>query len=521
MTLTVAGVTRDEAFSGALSALVDAGFASALFARDAGLWGEAAAVEAAIRLGWTDFEDNAERVLGEAERLSAGFRATGVDRFVLCGMGGSSLAPLVIAPGLGVLDSTHPAAVREALEGDLARTAVIVSSKSGGTVETLSHLAAFEAAFAGAGINPSGRIVVVTDPGSKLEDAARASGQRVFLADPTVGGRFSALTAFGIVPSVLAGADMRSVVRDAAAVRGLIASDTPENPALVLAAAIAAGLPERFLLELVSDGSLPAELGLWIEQLVGESTGKDGRGVLPIALPAGATASAGALGAAAGSAEGAAKSSGTTALALTFSLDTTAASGLSVAGPLGSQLLLWQVVTAALGFLIGVDPFNQPDVEAAKAATRESLGAPGRAAAEELSPAAVRARLDAAAPVDGYVAIQAYVDPNDAELAADLEELRRELCAELGTPVAVGYGPRYLHSTGQFHKGGPNRAAFLQLIGLAERDVAIPGGEQSFGELIAAQAHGDASVLRERGREVITVETADPTEFVRALLGRG
>ncbi|MBP6685051.1 MAG: glucose-6-phosphate isomerase [Leucobacter sp.] len=523
MTLAVTGERQGEAFANALASLLNTRFASRLFAQDATLWGEAAAAEAAVRLGWTDFAENARELVSAAGRLADEFRAAGIDRFVLCGMGGSSLAPLVIAPDLTVLDSTHPGAVRAALGGDLSRTAVIVSSKSGGTVETLSHLAAFESAFIGAGIAPDTRIVFVTDPESKLADFARVHGNRVFLADPSVGGRFSALTAFGIVPSVLAGANVSKIVDDAIAARSEFVTDTAENPALRLASALAAGLPERFLLELHPDGGLPAELGLWIEQLVAESTGKDGRGVLPIALPAGAAATAvpsvetlyfGAQSDPAANGRNADVADGVTR------------SGLTVTGSLGEQMLLWQVATAALGFLMGVDPFNQPDVEAAKVASRATLEENGSESGTANVPRAsdVAADLLLAAPDGGYVSIQAYVDPNEPDMDALLEELRATLSARLGAAVAVGYGPRYLHSTGQLHKGGPASAAFLQLIGLDAPDVNIPSNERevagspTFGELLLSQARGDASVLRDRGRAVVTVETADIRGFVRDLL---
>ncbi len=521
MTITVTGERQDEAFANALASLLDARFASRLFAQDATLWGEAAAAEAAVRLGWTDFAENAREVLGSAGRLADEFRAAGIDRFVLCGMGGSSLAPLVIAPDLTVLDSTHPATVRAALTGDLSRTVVIVSSKSGGTVETLSHLAAFESAFIGAGIAPDTRIVFVTDPESQLAEAGHAQGNRVFLADPCVGGRFSALTAFGIVPSVLAGANVSQIVADAAAARPAFVSDAAENPALRLAAALAAGLPERFLLELHPDGGLPAELGLWIEQLVAESTGKDGRGVLPIALPENVAAtSAASVETLRYRAQGDPAVPGLHGDAS----GTSPRSGLAVAGSLGEQMLLWQVATAALGFLMGVDPFNQPDVEAAKIASRASRGDDEADSSSAPRAADVAAELRRAAPGAEYLSIQAYVDPNEPGMDALLEELRATLSARLGTPIAFGYGPRYLHSTGQLHKGGPAQAAFLQLIGLASRDVAIPSseqdnaGSQTFGELLLSQARGDASVLRDRGRAVVTVETADVTAFVRELL---
>ncbi|GAA2830844.1 glucose-6-phosphate isomerase [Leucobacter komagatae] len=515
MTISLTGVSRDAAFDGALGSLRDASFASRLFSKDTSLWGAEAAVEAAVRLGWTDFEGNASEVLAATEDLRRELLDDGIDSFVLCGMGGSSLAPLMIAPALRVLDSTHPDTVRAALEGDLSRTAVIVSSKSGGTVETMSQMRAFEAAFVGAGVDPAGRIIVVTDPGSALEDAATRAGHRVFNADPSVGGRFSVFTAFGIVPSVLAGADMQQLVADAAGVRDELALDSGENPGLVLAAALAAHLPERFVAELTTDGTLPAEFGLWIEQLVAESTGKDGKGVFPIALPAGATPSG------ASSATlvrlGAAEALGNDGR----SSDSDSDSGIGVFAPLGAQLLLWQVATAAMGFLVGVDPFNQPDVEAAKIATRESLGAPAQTSPAAPAPAEIRARLRELVLPEGYLAVQAYVDSGDPELAGLLVRARQELSAELGVPVALGYGPRYLHSTGQFHKGGPACGTFLQIIGVDAQEVAIPGEEAGFGALLEAQAHGDASVLRERGRDVVSVETQDPVGFLRGLLARG
>lgn len=514
MTISLTGVDRDEAFDGALGSLLDASFASRLFAKDASLWGTEAAVEAAVRLGWTDFEGTASAVFTATADLRRELLEAGIDSFVLCGMGGSSLAPLMIAPGLRVLDSTHPDTVRAALEGDLSRTAVIVSSKSGGTVETMSQMRAFEAAFVGAGVDPAGRIIVVTDPGSAFEDAATRAGHRVFNADPNVGGRFSVFTAFGIVPSALAGADMQQLVADAARVRAELALDSAENPGLVLAAALAAHVPERFVAELTTDGTLPAEFGLWIEQLVAESTGKDGRGVFPIALPAGATPSG------ADSATlvrlGAARALGNDGLSSESGIDS--GSGIGVFAPLGAQLLLWQVATAAMGFLLEVDPFNQPDVEAAKIATRESLGSPAQPSPIAPAPAEVRARLRELVSPEGYLTVQAYVDSGDAELEGLLVRLRQELSADLGVPVAIGYGPRYLHSTGQFHKGGPACGTFLQVIGVDAQEVAIPGEEAGFGALLEAQAHGDASVLRARGRNVVSVETQDPVGFLRGLL---
>ncbi|MFT4233059.1 MAG: glucose-6-phosphate isomerase [Leucobacter sp.] len=487
-----------------LSRLVADRVASRIFEKDATLWGPAAAAEAAIRLGWTDFARAAEELIPGIERLREEFAAEGVDRIVLCGMGGSSLAPAVITRWAGVeltmIDSTHPDAVRRVLDADLlGRTAVVVSSKSGSTIETRSHLAAFEHAFRSAGIMPAERIVIVTDPGSPLDGESRVAGRRVFNADPKVGGRFSALTAFGLVPSGLAGADIRALVADAAGVRDALSADSDENPALRLAAAVDAGLPERLILAVGENAGSAWGLGSWIEQLVAESTGKDGKGVLPIALPIDAP-------------EFGAPPANTVRVRVGAELpDGSEGWDIASAGPLGAQMLAWEVATAALGFLMGIDPFNQPDVEAAKVAARAVLGESGSTVddgAEPESGAASAARiveeLRAAVPAGGYLAIQAYLDPSSAQARA-LHELRDRLASRLGAPVALGFGPSYLHSVGQLHKGGPALGAFLQLTEVGDRDLMIPGAESSFGALIAAQARGDREVLAERGRPVVVM----------------
>lgn len=495
----------------ALTALARDRVAGRVFARDATLWGPAAEAEAAIRLGWTDIADRAAETIAAAAALRDRLRAEGVDRVVLCGMGGSSLAPAVIARWSGVeltmLDSTHPDAVRRALGSDPARTVVVVSSKSGSTIETRSHLAAFEQRLGDAGIDAASRIVIVTDPGSPLDVESRAAGRHVFNADPHVGGRFSALTAFGLVPSVLAGADATGLVADAVAVRPALTADDAGNPALRLAAAIAAGLPDRSVLALSEAPGARWGLGAWIEQLIAESTGKQGRGVLPIALPDDAP-------------EIAAPPAST--LPVRLGDDAAPANGIAVSGPLGAQLLLWEVATAALGRLMGIDPFDQPDVEAAKVAARAALAAgpsPEADAAADAgrpSPAELAAELRAAVQPLGYLAIQAYVDP-EGPAAAPLRALRGRLAGALGVPVALGYGPSFLHSVGQLHKGGPAIGAFLQVTHAAAEDLAIPASESTFGELIAAQAHGDRSVLVERGRPVVVLDTADPERDIAAL----
>lgn len=503
-----------------LTALLESRFASRLFAKDSTLWGEAARPEASIRLGWTEFAPSARRLIPEIEALRAELRTQGVDRVVLCGMGGSSLAPAVICRWAGaplvMLDSTHPAAVSRAIgdDAELTRTAVVVSSKSGSTIETRSQLAAFESAFERLGIAPSSRIIIVTDPGSALDTDSRAAGRRVFNADPNVGGRFSALTAFGLVPSCLAGADVRTLVEDAQAVRELLAQNDERNPALRLAAAISARLPERYLLATRSAQSADWGLGAWIEQLIAESTGKNGLGVLPVALEADAI-------------EFRRASSNVLTIGLTGengSAESEAAgtADIVVAAELGAQLLFWEVVTAALGALMGIDPFNQPDVESAKVAARAALVQPGDETAAGADEAATRADatiawLRNAVPNGGYLVLQAFLDQG-AEYSPALTELRERLADALGVPVALCWGPSYLHSTGQLHKGGPALGAFLQFVETEMPMLEIPGSAHGFETLIAAQARGDREVLLGRGRPVLTIQTNDPAETAGSLI---
>lgn len=510
-------ILADPEFSRSLAELVQDRVASRVFAQDATLWGVAAEAEAGVRLGWTDFAEVAEDLVTEATQLRARLQANGVDRVVLCGMGGSSLAPAVICRWAGVpletVDSTHPSVVRAALQGELARTVVVVSSKSGSTIETLSHRAAFTEAFREAGLDPARHVVVITDPGSSLEADARAVGQRVFLADPNVGGRFSALTAFGLVPAVLAGADATQLIAEAQAVREQLAADTLENPSSRLAAAIAAGLPDKYVLGIVADVDAEWGLGSWIEQLVAESTGKEGKGVLPIALVEGAV-------------ELQRTPPNTRIVRLgsgSRGVDSGSPSELVVAAPLGAQLLLWETATAVLGRLMGIDPFNQPDVESAKVAARAQLEAstplPFSASdSDPREPAALLAALRSSIPSNGYLAIQAYLDPH-GPTAPLLDELRNRLAEAFGVPVALGWGPRYLHSTGQLHKGGPALGAFLQITDERLNSLAIPGSENGFDTLVVAQANGDRDVLVDRGRAVLVLSSADPAAELRALLG--
>jgi glucose-6-phosphate isomerase len=500
--------------------------ASKLAAGDPTLWGPDAEPEASKRLSWVSLHESSRPLVDELAALRRGLHEEGVDRVVLAGMGGSSLAPEVICAtrsggshgGAGngfvggehplvVLDTTDPGQVSDALAGDLSRTVLVVSSKSGGTVETDSQRRIFSQVFEANGIDAATRMVVVTDPGTKLADLAREEGYRSLVeADPGVGGRYSALTAFGLVPSALAGVDIGQLLDEAAQAAPELARDAADNPAIVLAAAMAAAHAAGAEKVVLADtGSGLVGFGNWAEQLIAESTGKQGTGLLPVVVEdaeapgfadAGPDATPVAIGPAAGGAR------------------------VSVTGSLGGQFLLWETAVALAGRLLGINPFDQPDVESAKQATRDLLAeagsggssgsADGDTAVLTDGPVEVRVAGDASwlgtpatlgaalqalvdqAPEGGYLSIQAYLDRLDD---ASFETLRPELAKATGLQTTFGWGPRFLHSTGQYHKGGHQNGVFLQVTGSVADDLAIPGQPFSFGTLEHAQARGDAGVL--------------------------
>ena len=507
-------------------------FASRLFAKDPTLWGPDAESESAVRLAWVTLGHTSRPLLGEVAALREHLAGQGVDHVVLCGMGGSSLAPEVICATAGVeltvLDSSNPDSVRAALTDRLASAVVVVSSKSGSTVETDSQRRAFKAAFTAAGLNPAQRIVIVTDPGSPLDKEARADGYRVINADPDVGGRYSALTAFGLVPSGLAGVDLEQLLDEAESVTDLLGDDDEANPALRLGAAMAGTQPLRDKLVLVDQGSGIPGFADWAEQLIAESTGKNGTGVLPVVVQGGGPADdnpdpevtslspeitvARIVADVADDDDGQAAEHGA---------GDESRSEIQVSGSLGAQLLLWEVATAVAGRILGINPFDQPDVESAKKATRGLLDAPDAApdpaaftdGAIEVRAlggdwlgdattvaAAVDALLAQLEPQHGYVSIMAYLDRlTDAALAG----ARRSIAHTTQAPTTFGWGPRFLHSTGQYHKGGPATGVYLQITTAPHEDLAIPGRDFTFGDFITAQAGGDAQVLADRGRPVL------------------
>lgn len=508
-----------------LPALLEDKVATRIFAKDPTLWGPDAEAESSVRLGWVEAATVSQPLVGEILALRDALRSEGVNRIVLCGMGGSSLAPEVIAGTAGVeltvLDSTDPEQVGSALADRLAETAIVVSSKSGSTLETDSQRRIFEHAFTEAGINAKSRIIIVTDPGSPLDKSAREAGYRaVFNADPNVGGRYSALTAFGLVPSGLAGVDIQAFLDEAEEAAEVLNDDSEENIGLALGAALGGTSPLRNKIVIAEDGSGIAGFADWAEQLIAESTGKLGTGVLPVV--AGPKSPEATLGAP------------DVLVIRLVSADADIELGeneVAIAGGLPTQMMAWEFATAVAGRLLGINPFDQPDVEAAKVAARglldaqpepvpakftdgaievrggEWLGGAGTAAD------AVRALLAELGP-DGYLSVQVYFD----RLAySSLEGVRDQLAGLSQRPVTFGWGPRFLHSTGQFHKGGPGIGVFLQVTAAAVTDLPIPGLPFTFGELISAQAAGDAQVLSEHGRPVLRLHLTDRAAGVRQL----
>ncbi|CAI3797818.1 glucose-6-phosphate isomerase [Pseudarthrobacter sp. MM222] len=508
-----------------LPALLADKVATRIFAKDATLWGPDAEAESSVRLGWVEAATVSQPLVADILALRDALRSEGVSRIVLCGMGGSSLAPEVIAGTAGVeltvLDSTDPEQVATALADRLTETAIVVSSKSGSTLETDSQRRIFEHAFTEAGIDAKSRIIIVTDPGSPLDKSAREAGYRaVFNADPNVGGRYSALTAFGLVPSGLAGVDIQAFLDEAEEAAEVLNDDSAENIGLALGAALGGTNPLRNKIVIAEDGSGIAGFADWAEQLIAESTGKLGTGVLPVvAGPASPEATLGAP---------------DVLVIRLVAADADVELGeneVAIAGGLPTQMMAWEFATAVAGRLLGINPYDQPDVEAAKVAARGLLDAQPEPTPAAFTDGAIEVRggewLGGAATAaeavsallgelrpDSYLSVQAYFD----RLAyAPLEGIRDQLAAHSQRPVTFGWGPRFLHSTGQFHKGGPAIGVFLQVTAAAETDLPIPGLPFSFGELISAQAAGDAQVLSEHGRPVLRLHLTDRAAGVRQL----
>jgi transaldolase/glucose-6-phosphate isomerase len=502
---------------------------------DATLWAAPGTPEVADRLGWLTIAERMLDGLDEVESFAQEVHQDGFKDVVLLGMGGSSLAPEVLRrsfghrpdrPRIHVLDSTDAGAigaVQDAIEP--ARTLFVVSSKSGGTIEPLSLFAHFSSI-----VGDGGNFVAITDPGSGLEALAREHGFRAtFAGDPNIGGRYSALSAFGVVPAALAGVDVRALLAGAASAwQTQLADDgageSAPDAAVWLGAALS-GLARagRDKLTFVTAETLPG-LGLWLEQLVAESTGKHGTGILPVAEePLGDPAVYGEDRVFAYLPDLAAPDAATDAAALAVAQAGHPLITIHTAGPrdLGRIFMLWEIAVAVAGWGLQINPFDQPNVQQAKDATkhvleeyesRHELPSPALAGGDALR----SLLLDAAPPQ--YVAIMAYAQPS-AALDAAAAELRQSIRRATSATTTFGYGPRFLHSTGQFHKGGPPIGRFLQLLHDGPADVEIPGAAYTFTTLKEAQAIGDLNTLRALGRpaERVRLEGEDAAGALAAL----
>ena len=535
----------DDAVASRLAGWTDDRVAERLWAKDDSLWAASGkpAGEVAAWLGWLDLPDAMSARATELQHLARDVREDGYRRGAVLGMGGSSLAPELFSRIFGravqdglelrILDSTHPDAVRGFRSwASEQRTLFIVSSKSGSTTEPNAYQAAMSE------IAPALDFVAITDPGTQLAELARAQEFRAIVdAPPDVGGRYSALTVFGLVPAALVGVDLSGLLERARRMADACrTADAATNPGLALGAELGeAALAGRDKLTLLTSSRLAA-FGDWAEQLVAESTGKAGTGIVPIVgeLPA----------------DAAAYGDDRVFVVLTLageadpSLERLAgeleASGhpvrrIELADPLdiGGEFVRWEVATAAAGIVLGIDPFDQPNVQEAKDATKALLEAyRSRGALPQPMPIVSDSDVavgadpemlgDTPVSVDGavtqlislargghdYVAILAYLPPYP-DVAARLQAIRGRIRDATGAATTVGFGPRFLHSTGQLHKGGPDTGVFLQLTAEPSKDMPIPGWDESFGTLIAAQALGDLAALQKRGRRAMRLHFRD------------
>jgi transaldolase / glucose-6-phosphate isomerase len=434
-----------------------------IWERDATVWTDSGEER---WLGWLDEPKRMQERAGDIRDFADEARSR-FETFVLLGMGGSSLAPEVLKRTFGVknlhvLDTTHPAMLRHAAEFlDFSKTMFVVSSKSGTTLETRSH---FEYYWEQVG-EKSEQFVAVTDPGSELEQLARERGIRVFAGEPTIGGRYSALSAFGLVPAALMGLDLEDLLDGAVEMADECRADA--SPGLSLGLELGDGW--RNGRDKVCMPETEGSFGLWAEQLIAESTGKQGKGLVP---------------APGESPDGPDRQSADVLLPEPASI--------------GAEFFRWEFAVAVAGSILEINPFDQPDVQAAKDKTKEVL-----ASGEDprLEPDGSLDDLLGGAEPPKYVAVQAFIDPMRAR---ELQPLI-DRAHETGCVVTHGLGPRYLHSTGQLHKGGPPTGLFVQVVDETGEEIPIPGQDFGFGRLIRAQAEGDFRSLRDLGRKIVRV----------------
>ncbi|HYG63614.1 MAG TPA: hypothetical protein VEL74_13615 [Thermoanaerobaculia bacterium] len=524
----------------------DERFGERLWARDHTLWSREPVPELTDRLGWLELPAAMAGEVETLERFAREAAEEGIRQAVVLGMGGSSLAPEVYArtfgaasgyPELEVLDSTHPGAVQDLAArldatSDVERSLFLVSSKSGTTTETLSFFRFFWERAAALG-DPGRHFAAITDPGTPLEKMARERGFRaVFNAQPDVGGRYSALTPFGLVPAALLGADVRALLGSGWAMAEACApnASAAANPGLLLGAALGElALAGRDKVTFVTSPSL-ASFPAWLEQLIAESTGKTGLGIVPVAgEPLGDPGVYGAdrFFVAILLEEDDAGDIEERLAALERDGHPVAVFRLGRKADLGAEMFRWEVAVAAAGAVLGLNPFDQPDVQLAKELATRAMKERGQGNAAVSSGGEVKAEALDGAMEDwlagvgpgSYLGLHAYLPPRPAtdEALSRLQALLRDRtrCA-----TTLGHGPRFLHSTGQLHKGGPDTGRFLQIVDEPADDLPVPEAGYTFATLIRAQADGDRAALLQRGRRVLRVQLGqDAPAGLAALIG--
>jgi transaldolase / glucose-6-phosphate isomerase len=503
-----------------------------IWRKDPTVWSaESSAKDIIDRLGWLSLPDSMRNQIGEIASFSQEIKTEGFRHVVLLGMGGSSLAPAVFQDAFGngqgypeliTLDSTHPSTVRT-VESRIEplKTLFLISSKSGTTLETLSLFAYFWERTSRFTPNPGRNFVAITDPGTPLVKLAQdRSFRRIFSAPEDVGGRYSALSVFGIVPAALIGVDIERMLNHSfkMAEACKLASDCSQNPGSSLGVALGElGISGRDKITFITAGEFAA-FPLWLEQLIAESTGKNNKGFVPIA----------------GEALGTPAAYGKDRVFVWISFSNHASDveeklkalqsaghptiriNLAELSDLGQEMFRWEFATVVAGAILQIDPFDQPDVQLAKDLAKRAMenNQGVITAGESISVSQkkqlsneLRQFIESIKPGD-YIGIQAYLDPN-SDISNELDTLRNELRDSLGCATTIGFGPRFLHSTGQLHKGGPNTGAFLQLVDQAARpevDLQVPEKNYTFGQLIRGQAEGDFQALKSRGRRALKID---------------
>jgi transaldolase/glucose-6-phosphate isomerase len=515
-------------------------FARRLWAKDHTLWSKVPLPEITDRVGWLDLPRRSQDEVPSWSAFRDEILGEEFTNIILLGMGGSSLAPEVFQatfgnapchPPLAVLDSTHPEAILDLeKQVDLKGSLVLVSSKSGTTIETISLFRHFDLDVAALRDGPRSHFVAVTDPETPLvRTAALRKFRRVFSAPTDIGGRYSALSAFGLLPAVLIGMDVNDVLARARTMAESCGPGDAESGLRLGAALGELALAGRDKVTFITSPSL-ASFPQWLEQLIAESSGKDGKGIIPIVdEPLDDPTSYGGDRVFVGL-----EVRGEMPREHQEHLSCLESQGHPVVriemdqrSELGAEMFRWEVAVAAACAVLEVHPFNQPDVEISKQIARkvmhetEDVGHPGdRDAALSRDTAAawsVLGSLLAGAGAGDYVCLQAYLAPS-RDVADALQKLRLVIRRRTGLATTVGYGPRFLHSTGQLHKGGPNTGIFIQLVDRSPRDFCMTGETSSWGNLIRAQSLGDYQALVQRKRRVVRIDLgSDPIGSLVAL----